>query len=117
MPDLAPTQLRQGAAHVAAVLQRPDIPLLGRRLRARHADGPSAQDYDIATSALPDQVLQLFPHAMTVCKAFGVVRAPWRGHYYEVATFRKDFAYRDGRRRISWCSPAPPKTPGAAISP
>ncbi len=55
------------------------------------------KDYDIATNALPEQVVCLFPGSMTVGKAFGVVRARVSGHEYEIATFRKDLAYRDGR--------------------
>lgn len=99
MPDLAPNQLRLGAVHVAAILQKAGYAAFWAGGCVRDMlMGRTPKDYDIATSALPDQVLQLFPHAMTVGKAFGVVRAPWRGHYYEVATFRKDFAYRDGRR-------------------
>ena len=55
-------------------------------------------DYDVATDALPDQVEALFPDSLTVGKAFGVVRAPLGPHVYEVATFRSDHGYADGRR-------------------
>ncbi len=61
--------------------------------------GKDPKDYDIATAALPDQVLELFPHAVTTGKSFGVVRVrPDRGHEFEIATFRTDLAYTDGRR-------------------
>jgi poly(A) polymerase len=59
--------------------------------------GRAPKDFDIATSAVPDQVEHLFPGAMTVGKSFGVVRVKVHGLEYEVATFRKDQAYRDGR--------------------
>ena len=59
--------------------------------------GRAPKDFDIATSAVPDQVERLFPGAMTVGKSFGVVRVRAQDHEYEVATFRKDQAYRDGR--------------------
>lgn len=60
--------------------------------------GCSVKDIDIATSALPDEVLRLFPHAHGVGAAFGVVLVPQSGYCFEVATFRRDGAYLDGRR-------------------
>ena len=59
--------------------------------------GRAPKDFDIATSALPDQVERLFPGALTVGKSFGVVRVKVQANEYEVATFRKDQAYHDGR--------------------
>lgn len=56
------------------------------------------KDYDVATNATPDEVVALFPRAMLVGKSFGVVRAPVDNVYLEVATFRRDSEYRDGRR-------------------
>ena len=56
------------------------------------------KDYDIATDALPDEVAALFPGAVLVGKSFGVVRAPLDEVFFEIATFRKDHAYEDGRR-------------------
>jgi len=55
-------------------------------------------DYDIATSALPDQVLRLFEHTVAVGAKFGVVVVLEDGFSYEVATFRNDDVYEDGRR-------------------
>ena len=60
-----------------------------------------AKDYDIATNAIPDKVMELFPDAVAVGKSFGVVRVPVAGHWYEVATFRKDAPYVDGRHPTS----------------
>ncbi|MBI2440814.1 MAG: CCA tRNA nucleotidyltransferase [Lentisphaerae bacterium] len=55
------------------------------------------KDFDVATSAAPEEVERLFPGAVTVGKSFGVVRVKVQGCEYEVATFRQDQAYRDGR--------------------
>lgn len=55
------------------------------------------KDYDIATDATPDEVMSLFPCAVAVGKAFGVVCVTEGGRTFEVATFRKDNAYQDGR--------------------
>ena len=56
------------------------------------------KDYDIATSATPDQVVALFPHAHQVGAHFGVVVIRHHGHQIEIATFRTDGCYLDGRR-------------------
>src|SRR5262245_29709259 len=56
------------------------------------------KDYDIATSATPQQVEQIFPNSHAVGAAFGVVVVHRDGHNFEVATFRRDGGYSDGRR-------------------
>ncbi len=63
-----------------------------------HLLGREPKDFDIATSAVPDEVLQVFPHAILVGIQFGVVRVRHRGEEFEVATFRREGAYLDGRR-------------------
>ena len=55
-------------------------------------------DYDIATSALPEEVIRIFPRTEAIGAQFGVILVIHRGHPYEVATFRSDDAYIDGRR-------------------
>jgi len=60
--------------------------------------GVEAKDFDVATSATPDEVLELFPKALTVGAHFGVVLVREGGISTEVATFRHDGAYTDGRR-------------------
>jgi tRNA nucleotidyltransferase/poly(A) polymerase len=60
--------------------------------------GLTPKDYDIATSAVPAEVLELFPGSNEVGAHFGVVIAKHGGHYVEIATFRTDGSYRDGRR-------------------
>jgi len=59
---------------------------------------PQPSDFDIATDAVPDQVHALFPNALTVGKAFGVTIIPFGDFNLEVATFREDLEYKDGRR-------------------
>jgi poly(A) polymerase len=54
-------------------------------------------DYDVATSATPEQVLKLFPDGVTVGAQFGVILVPREGVSLEVATFRSDVGYTDGR--------------------
>jgi poly(A) polymerase len=55
-------------------------------------------DYDIATSARPEQIMDIFPRTESVGAQFGVVLVIHHGHPFEVATFRSDQAYVDGRR-------------------
>jgi poly(A) polymerase len=60
--------------------------------------GRPLKDIDIATSATPDQVEALFAgQTVAVGKAFGVVLVLHRGFQFDVATFRTDGAYADGR--------------------
>lgn len=60
--------------------------------------GISPADYDVATSALPQEILDLFPNARLVGAHFGVVLVDSGAVSVEVATFRSDHSYRDGRR-------------------
>ncbi|MEE9912413.1 MAG: CCA tRNA nucleotidyltransferase [Deltaproteobacteria bacterium] len=60
--------------------------------------GVTPGDYDIATSALPGQVMSLFERTVAIGAKFGVVMVIAGGHSYEVATFRSDDSYEDGRR-------------------
>jgi poly(A) polymerase len=68
-------------------------------------------DYDVATSASPSQVMNIFPQTYAVGAQFGVVLVPLpesegtsgpgnsaKSHVVEVATFRSDHGYSDGRR-------------------
>lgn len=61
--------------------------------------GGNPKDYDIATNAHPDEVLRYFPNAEKVGAHFGVVLVRGGpGVHVEVATFRSDHSYSDGRR-------------------
>ena len=55
-------------------------------------------DYDIATSALPEEVVRIFPRTEAIGIKFGVILVVHGGVGFEVATFRSDEAYVDGRR-------------------
>jgi poly(A) polymerase len=68
------------------------------------------KDYDVATSATPEQVMSIFPETYAVGAQFGVVLVPVpeegtaafeetsaKSHTIEVATFRSDISYSDGR--------------------
>ncbi|MGB5218374.1 MAG: CCA tRNA nucleotidyltransferase [Smithella sp.] len=59
--------------------------------------GHPSSDYDIVTSALPDQIIALFPHTLSIGIKFGVVAVIVENCPYEVATFRSDDIYEDGR--------------------
>jgi putative nucleotidyltransferase with HDIG domain len=80
--------------------------LRGRRYQALLAGGcvrdlllgRQPVDYDVATDALPEQVLDMYPDAVAVGAPFGVVRVLREGSQVEVATFRSDIGYSDGRR-------------------
>jgi poly(A) polymerase len=56
------------------------------------------KDYDVATDATPEQVLAVFPGSLEVGARFGVVVVP---SAIEVATFRNDGVYTDGRHPAS----------------
>lgn len=60
--------------------------------------GRTPKDFDIATDARPDAVLKCFRHARYVGEAFGVVLVRSEGFDFEVATFRLEWGYDDGRR-------------------
>jgi poly(A) polymerase len=55
------------------------------------------EDYDIATDARPDQLLELFPKSQLVGAQFGVILVDG----IEIATFRSDHSYDDGRHPAS----------------
>lgn len=75
--------------------------------------GLDPNDYDVATDARPEQVMKLFRRAIAVGAKFGVIevvgpRGPHRQHLtVEVATFRSDGTYSDGRRpdAVTFSSP------------
>ncbi|MCB0406236.1 MAG: CCA tRNA nucleotidyltransferase [Bdellovibrionales bacterium] len=60
--------------------------------------GSPAKDYDIATSARPSDIQKLFPKTIPVGVQFGVILVVESGIPFEVATFRTEGKYEDGRR-------------------
>ena len=59
--------------------------------------GLEPRDYDVATDADPQQVIGIFQRARPVGAHFGVVEVRLGGHAFEVARFRRDLGYSDGR--------------------
>ncbi len=63
--------------------------------------GRSPRDLDIVTSARPEVVAGLFPHTALIGAEFGVVTVFLDSRPYQVATFRREGPYLDGRRPSS----------------
>src|SRR5689334_11312140 len=60
--------------------------------------GIEPHDYDVATDARPEEVQRLFDHTYAVGAHFGVIVVHREGHDFQIATFRSDGEYIDGRR-------------------
>jgi len=69
--------------------------------------GEKPGDYDIATSARPEEVRKIFSRTIPVGERFGIMLVVEQGRTYEVATFRTEEGYDDGRRpsHISFATP------------
>lgn len=66
------------------------------------------KDFDLATDASPDELCRIFPEAITVGKAFGVLKVPIKSQIVlEIATFREDLEYTDHRHPsgVRFCGP------------
>ena len=59
--------------------------------------GRPAKDYDVATDAVPEKVAGLFRRTLEIGAQFGVVMVLMEGQQVEVATFRTEGGYQDGR--------------------
>jgi poly(A) polymerase len=59
--------------------------------------GREPSDYDVATEATPSRVMELFPESVSVGAQFGVILVHRDGLKVEIATFRSDVGYSDGR--------------------
>src|SRR5438445_11574793 len=59
--------------------------------------GRDPGDYDIVTSALPEQIEEVFPRTIPVGRKFGVLIVLEKESQFQVATFRAEADYRDGR--------------------
>jgi poly(A) polymerase len=70
--------------------------------------GRQAKDYDVATNALPEDVVRLFKRTLKVGAKFGVVIVLIEGQQVEVATFRTEDGYADGRHpsKVRFADPA-----------
>ena len=63
--------------------------------------GAQPKDFDVSTDARPERIMDLFPKSGQVGAHFGVVLVRDTGAQVEVATFRSDHDYADGRRPAS----------------
>ena len=99
MSGAGPVPARDAAVEVARALAAGGFRALFAGGCVRDAlMGREPVDFDIATDARPDEIKSVFPKARGVGEAFGVMLVRHRGHTFEVATFRKDGPYHDGRR-------------------
>ena len=111
--DDPPTPQQQFALSVVARLRDAGFDALWAGGCVRDALlGKTPKDYDVASSATPEQVIQLFSPARTVAvgASFGVVMvlsSEKQAGQVEVATFRSDGQYLDGRRpqSVRFCDP------------
>lgn len=90
---------KEAAVHVVTTLQKAGHTayFAGGWVRDFIMKHPS-DDIDIATSATVEQIQKLFPKTIPVGVAFGIVIVALHSHQFEVATFRQDRGYVDGRR-------------------
>src|SRR5512138_2044202 len=89
---------REAAYKVVQKLKKEGFEALfaGGCVRDRLLDRP-ANDYDVATNAVPDQVISMFSRTLKVGAKFGVVMVFVDNKQVEVATFRTEGGYQDGR--------------------
>src|SRR5207253_4530459 len=73
---------------------------LVRQAEGLHA-GRTPEDFDVATDALPDEVVRLFPRVVPTGVQHGTVTVLSGDHKVEVTTFRGEGPYVDGRRPSS----------------
>lgn len=59
--------------------------------------GRPIEEVDIATNASPTIVTTIFPDTLSIGAAFGIIAVKENGQLFEVATFRSDEDYEDGR--------------------
>src|SRR5829696_6086385 len=96
---LHPSALREDAIAIVRHLQQSGHQAVFAGGSVRDALlGREPADYDIATSARPEQVEALFERTIAVGRKFGVVVVLNAGHQFQVATFRAEADYQDGRR-------------------
>lgn len=102
MPDEtsanAPHEMRQAASEIVRRLQAAGFAAywVGGCVRDQCL-GLEPHDYDIGTSARPREVEKLFSQTVPVGRQFGVLLVVEHGHPFQVATFRAEADYTDGR--------------------
>jgi len=98
MNSLSPSVAREVAAGIVQRLQRAGFEAfwVGGCVRD-FLLGREPGDYDIATNAVPDEIERLFSKTIAVGRKFGVMVVVERGEQFQVATFRAESDYQDGR--------------------
>jgi poly(A) polymerase len=108
LPPSAPGSLAETAGGIAARLQTAGFEAfwVGGCVRDSLL-GRVPGDYDIATSARPEEMEKLFSRTIPVGRKFGVIIVVEAGHQFEVATFRAEAEYLDGRRpeKVTFAEP------------
>ena len=90
---------RAGALHILTVLRRAGYETYWAGGCVRdHLMHRTPKDYDIVTAARPEEVQALFNKTVAIGKAFGVMGVIHEGTLFDVASFRKESGYADGRR-------------------
>jgi len=100
LPDfvMKPSPMEKTAREIAARLRENDyIAYFAGGCVRDMVRGLTPKDYDIATDARPEAVQKLFPRTYAVGAHFGVIIVLGNGFQFEVATFRSDEGYIDGR--------------------
>ena len=99
MSQREPLSSREAAARIAGTLSKAGFVayFAGGCVRDRVL-GIEPSDYDVATDATPEQIAGVFPSSRGVGEAFGVMLVRMGGQTIEVATFRSEGGYVDGRR-------------------
>ena len=107
MSDVCPIISRKGAIAILTTLRTAGFEtyFAGGCVRDRLLSA-APTEYDIATSAKPEDIKKLFPKARSVGEAFGVMLVRSHELMYDVATFRSDGPYSDSRHpdKIQFCS-------------
>lgn len=89
---------REAAVQIVRVLQKAGhVAYLAGGCVRDDLLGIEPKDFDVATDAKPEKVKQLFARSRLVGEAFGVVLVRLYGHMTDVATFRSEWGYEDGR--------------------
>ena len=99
MPGIKPDSPRETALEIASQLQRAGFAAfwVGGCVRD-FLLGREPDDFDIATDAKPEQVEKLFKRIVAVGRKFGVLVVVEGKHQFQIATFRAEADYKDGRR-------------------
>ncbi len=98
MTQICPSECREGALSVLKTLREAGFEtyFAGGCVRDRLLSS-APTEYDIATSARPNDIKTLFPKARNVGESFGVMLVRSHNNMYDVATFRSDGPYSDKR--------------------